>query len=105
MSTQVPSCPCATHLCTFRPSSDPDVWQTYEDIIAIIKSLPNVKGVRLEAKITLFGVEWAAAQDFQTAIGVVDRWKTKDTILMVKWEGWSQNKQCPLDSLDKDSDG
>ncbi|KAL1523902.1 hypothetical protein AB1Y20_018821 [Prymnesium parvum] len=24
---------------------------------------------------------------------------------MVKWEGWAKNRQCPLESLDKDADG
>ena len=26
----------------------------------------------------------------------------RDAVLMVKWEGWAQNKQTPLDSLDTD---
>ena len=79
--------------------------QSYDEIIRIIKSLPSVKGVRLEVRMALFGVEWAASQEKATCLGVVDRWKTKNEMLMIKWEGWNQNKQCSLTALEKDSDG
>ena len=79
--------------------------QSYDEIIRIIKSLPSVKGVRLEVRMALFGVEWAASQEKATCVGVVDRWKTKNEMLMIKWEGWNKNKQCSLTSLEKDSDG
>ena len=79
--------------------------QSYDEIIRIIKSLPSVKGVRLEVRMALFGVEWAASQEKATCVGVVDRWKTKNEMLMIKWEGWNKNKQCSLTALEKDSDG
>ena len=79
--------------------------QSYDEIIRIIKSLPSVKGVRLEVRMALFGVEWAASQEKATCVGIVDRWKTKNEMLMIKWEGWHQNKQCSLTALEKDSDG
>ena len=79
--------------------------QSYDEIIRIIKSLPSVKGVRVEVRMALFGVEWAASQEKATCVGVVDRWKTKDEMLMIKWDGWNQNKQCSLTALEKDSDG
>ena len=81
----------------------------YEDIIDILKSLPNhkLKGVRLEVNSEFFGTAWAASDDCTgpRIIGTVDKWKTKNAVLMVKWEGWSTNRQTPLDVLDKDSDG
>ena len=73
--------------------------QSYDEIIRIIKSLPSVKGVRLEVRMALFGVEWAASQEKATCVGIVDRWKTKNEMLMIKWEGWHQNKQCSLTAL------
>lgn len=64
-----------------------------------------MKGIRLQVNSTFFGVEWAAGQDKTTFVGIVDRWHTKPTVLYVKWDGWNQNKQCPIDSLKADSDG
>ena len=85
------------------------VTTSYEDIIQIIKSLPNqkLKGVRLEINAEFFGTTWAASDDCpaRRIAGTVDKWKTKNAVLMVKWDGWSNNKQTPLDVLDKDSDG
>ena len=81
----------------------------HSDIIDILKSLParRLKGVRLEINSEYFGTTWAASEDCHTPryIGVVDKWKTKNAILMVKWDGWAQNRQTPLDSLDVDADG
>ena len=61
--------------------------QSYDEIIRIIKSLPSVKGVRLEVRMALFGVEWGRQPGEATCVGIVDRWKTKNKMLMIKWEG------------------
>eukprot|EP00327_Prymnesium_parvum_P006546 CAMPEP_0182800392 /NCGR_PEP_ID=MMETSP0006_2-20121128/2387_1 /TAXON_ID=97485 /ORGANISM="Prymnesium parvum, Strain Texoma1" /LENGTH=89 /DNA_ID=CAMNT_0024925629 /DNA_START=68 /DNA_END=333 /DNA_ORIENTATION=+ len=79
--------------------------QTYEEVVRIIKSLSNVKGIRLRVKATIFGVEWASQQSQETFVGVVDRWQSKNEVLYVKWEGWNQNRQCPLSSLNTDTNG
>lgn len=79
--------------------------QSYEEIITIIKSLPSVKDVRIRVKSTFFGVEWAASQDQDNFVGILSSWKTKGSVLMVRWEGWSRNKQCDLDTLENDTDG
>ena len=52
-------------------------------------------------------MEWAASEDNEQEYyeGVLDRWHTKDKILMVKWEGWTQNKQTALDRLENDQSG
>ena len=34
--------------------------QSYADVVAIIKSLPNVKGVRVRVKAQLFGLQYAS---------------------------------------------
>ena len=55
-----------------------------------------------------FGTAWAASDDCTDprCIGVVDKWKTRDAVvLMVKWAGWSTNRQTPLDAMDTDADG
>ncbi|KAL1519417.1 hypothetical protein AB1Y20_022941 [Prymnesium parvum] len=79
--------------------------QSYQEILEILRSLRSVKDVRLSVKAAFFGVEWAASQDQETFVGVISHWKTKGAVLMVKWEGWAKNRQCPIDSLDKDADG
>ena len=40
--------------------------QSYEDIIKVLKSLPNnqLKGVRLEINAEFFGTDWAAGDEF-----------------------------------------
>ena len=83
--------------------------QTHDEVCAILKSLPNrkLKGVRLEINAEWFGTAWASsdANDRPRYVGVVDKWKTRDATLMVKWDGWGQNKQSVLDSMDKDANG
>ena len=83
--------------------------QSFADITSILKSLPNrqLKGVRLEIKSEFFGTDWAAGDSCNKAtfVGTIDKWKVRDAVLMVKWDGWDQNKQCPLDALEKDADG
>mmetsp|Transcript_29166 Transcript_29166/g.72727 ORF Transcript_29166/g.72727 Transcript_29166/m.72727 type:complete len:224 (-) Transcript_29166:1230-1901(-) len=80
--------------------------QTYEEVVAILKSLPSVKGVRLSVNASFFGVSWAAAQDQATFTGVLAGWRNNSKkVLMVKWEGWDRNRQCALEALEKDSDG
>jgi hypothetical protein len=82
---------------------------THSEIVAILKSLParKLKGVRLEINAEYFGATWAASEECDTPryVGIVDKWKTKNATLMVKWDGWAQNRQTPLDSLDYDDDG
>ena len=71
----------------------------YESIVSILKSLPNqkLKGVRLEINAEFFGTAWAASDDCPgpRIIGTVDKWKLRNAILMVKWDGWSTNRQTP----------
>jgi hypothetical protein len=79
--------------------------QAFAEIRDIIKSLPTVKGVRIEVNASYFGVSWAAAQDQARYIGVVDKWKDKvEGTLMVKWEGWDRNRATLLGGLEKDED-
>ena len=81
--------------------------QTFDEIITILKSLPSVKDVVISVKSELFGVEWAKSDQctFQTYEGTCAGWKQKNEILMVKWPGYSTNKQVKLESLEKDTDG
>ena len=83
--------------------------KSYEEIILILKSLPakKLKGSRLEVNSEYFGTEWAASDDCKEprCVGIIDKWKTQNAVLMVKWDGWSTNRQTPLDSLDTDADG
>lgn len=92
-----------------EPATPPQASQSHEEIIEILKSLPNkkLKGVRLELNSEFFGTAWAASDDCTDprCIGVVDKWKTRDAVLMVKWAGWSTNRQTPLDAMDTDADG
>ncbi|KAL1499415.1 hypothetical protein AB1Y20_011620 [Prymnesium parvum] len=44
-------------------------------------------------------------QDQEKFIGTLDRWHTKNEVVMIKWEGWDRNRQCVLSTLDKDTDG
>lgn len=82
--------------------------KSYEEIILVLKSLPakKLKGTRLEVNSEFFGTEWAASDDCKEprCVGIVDKWKTQNAVLMVKWDGWSTNRQTPLDSLDTDAD-
>lgn len=81
--------------------------QSYENIIAILKSLPSVKDVRIEVSAALFGVEWAAGPECEQEkyVGTISSWKKKGESLYVRWEGWTRNADTPLTSLDKDSAG
>ena len=62
----------------------------------ILKSQPKqkLKGVRLEVNSEYFGVDWAAGDGCAQPrfIGVVEKWKVVNAVLMVKWDGWSQNQ-------------
>lgn len=60
--------------------------------------------MRIRVKATCFGVAWAASQDRETFIGIIKKWKSKGDVLMVLWEEWSKARQCPIDSLDTDTD-
>ena len=82
--------------------ADPPSALKHSDIVDILlKSFParRLKGVRLEINSEYFGTTWAASENCDTPryIGVVDKWKTKNAVLMVKWDGWAQNRQTPLD--------
>ena len=81
--------------------------QTFDEIVTILKSLPSVKDVVISVKSELFGVEWSKSDQctFQTYEGTCAGWKQKNEILMVKWPGYSTNKQVKLASLEKDTDG
>ncbi|KAL1520800.1 hypothetical protein AB1Y20_022363 [Prymnesium parvum] len=81
------------------------VLQSYDEVIAILLSQQSVKDIRLRVKAAFFGVEWAAAQEKETFTGTINGWKTKGEVLMVRWEGWSRSRQCPLITLKEDSDG
>ena len=71
--------------------------QTYSDIIAILKSLPNrkLKGVRLEIKSEFFGCDWAASEECtkDRYVGVIKEWKLREAVLMIKWDGYQTCKQ------------
>ena len=47
--------------------------------------------MRLEINAEFFGTEWAAGDDCTQPrfVGVVDKWKTTNAVLMVKWDGWA----------------
>ena len=69
--------------------------QAYAEIIQVLKSLPSVKDVRVRVRAQYFGVDWAASEenDQDSYEGVLDRWHTKDKILMVKWDGWTRKPE------------
>ena len=71
----------------------------YESILQILKSLPNqkLKGVRLEINAEFFGTTWAASDDCPgpRIVGIISQWKVRNAVLMVKWDGWSTNRQTP----------
>ena len=83
--------------------------QTFDDVCAILKSLPTrkLKGVRLEINAEWFGTSWASSDACSKPrfVGVVKQWKTKNAVLMVKWDGWDQCRQSVLDSMDTDDNG
>eukprot|EP00327_Prymnesium_parvum_P001580 CAMPEP_0182849034 /NCGR_PEP_ID=MMETSP0006_2-20121128/29317_1 /TAXON_ID=97485 /ORGANISM="Prymnesium parvum, Strain Texoma1" /LENGTH=71 /DNA_ID=CAMNT_0024979489 /DNA_START=223 /DNA_END=435 /DNA_ORIENTATION=+ len=66
--------------------------QSYQEAMDILRSLPSVKGVRVQVKAAYFGVAWAANQDQESFVGVLNCWKTKGAVLMVKWEGWAKSR-------------
>ena len=97
------------------PATDADHAQrafapkSYESVLQILKSLPGQKlqGVRLEINAEFFGTAWAASDECPgpRIVGIISKWKVHNAVLMVKWDGWSTNRQTPLEVLDTDSDG
>ena len=79
--------------------------QTFDEIISILSSQSNIKGIRIRVKATYFGVSWAAGQDQETFVGTMDRWHEKGKVAFIKFEGWAKNRRTLLSSLDTDDDG
>ena len=76
-----------------RPDDPPggarNAAQAFEDIVEILKSLPNrkLKGVRLEIDAAWFGAAWAQLDECQQSrfVGVVQQWKVRGSV-HVSWD-------------------
>mmetsp|Transcript_15570 Transcript_15570/g.39076 ORF Transcript_15570/g.39076 Transcript_15570/m.39076 type:complete len:149 (-) Transcript_15570:659-1105(-) len=79
----------------------------FEDIVKILRSLRSVKGVVIQVKSELLGVEWARSSDCPQAKynGVIAGWKRTGEELYVKWPGYSKNKAVRFEVLENDSNG
>mmetsp|Transcript_36254 Transcript_36254/g.88209 ORF Transcript_36254/g.88209 Transcript_36254/m.88209 type:complete len:359 (+) Transcript_36254:480-1556(+) len=81
--------------------------QSFEEIVSILKSLRSVKGVVIEVKSEIFGVELAKSSGcpHPTYEGVIQSWKKRGEELYIKWPGYAQNKSVALSALENDSCG
>lgn len=82
------------------------MWQTFDEVVNILKSLKKIKNVRIEIKSEFWGVEYAAGADEAVCVGRIDRWadSTKGA-LYVMWTGYNRCQLAPLEQMDVDSEG
>ena len=77
--------------------------QTYEDIVKILKTYRNPKGIKCAVKPALWGEHYAASAGSEKIKGVIDRWKdTSRDGLMIKWDGYNRCQTAPLTALEND---
>ena len=82
------------------------VMQTYDDIVKIIRSLPEIKGVKVKINAAYWGEEWAASAEKQAYEGILDRWQNSEKkLLYVRWEGYSKCRLADLKDLKNDALG
>ena len=79
--------------------------QSYQEIIDIIQSYDDPKGLTFMVKPNLWGESYASSAGPEKVTGVADRWKTKGTILMIKWQGYQSCRQQYLVALENDEHG
>ena len=79
--------------------------QSYQEIIDIIQSYDDPKGLTFMVKPNLWGESYASSAGPEKVTGVADRWKTKGTILMIKWQGYQSCRQQHLVALENDEHG
>jgi hypothetical protein len=80
--------------------------QTYQSVLAVLRSKRKVKGIKLEISSKFWGEAYAADTEEPKCKGVIDRWADKDkTALMIRWDGYNRCQRAPLDLMDKATDG
>ena len=76
--------------------------QDFDEIIAILKSKKNPRGIKVAVSALLWGEDYYASCDDSEKVvqGEIDRWQGPDkAVLMIRWTGYNRCQAAPLSTL------
>ena len=82
--------------------------QDFDEIIAILKSKKNPRGIKVAVSALLWGEDYYASCDDSEKVvqGEIDRWQGPDkAVLMIRWTGYSRCQAAPLSTLRRAANG
>ena len=82
--------------------------QDFDEIIAILKSKKNPRGIKVAVSALLWGEDYYASCDDSEKVvqGEIDRWQGPDkAVLMIRWTGYNRCQAAPLSTLRRAANG